>query len=85
MKAANALIKDRKSGKATGPKASSSSSSSSGTKPSEPKASGSSGSKSSGGSAVVELTETNFNALVMESNDQWLVEFFAPWCKLILI
>lgn len=31
-------------------------------------------------SAVVELTDTNFNALVMESQDMWLVEFFAPWC-----
>lgn len=32
-----------------------------------------------GGSAVVELTESNFNALVMESTDHWLVEFYAPW------
>lgn len=68
MKAANQLVKDRKGG---GGKSSSSSSSSS-----------SSGSKrSSGGSKsdVIELTEVNFDALVMESHDQWLVEFFAPW------
>ena len=32
------------------------------------------------GSAVVELTDANFNALVMESTDHWLVEFYAPWC-----
>ena len=29
---------------------------------------------------VVELTDSNFNELVLESNDLWLVEFFAPWC-----
>lgn len=33
------------------------------------------------GSDVIELTEDNFSALVMDSQDQWLVEFFAPWCK----
>jgi protein disulfide-isomerase A6 len=39
------------------------------------------GSKSSGGkSAVVELTESNFADLVLDSNELWLVEFFAPWC-----
>jgi len=31
-------------------------------------------------SDVIELNEVNFNALVMESNDHWIVEFFAPWC-----
>jgi protein disulfide-isomerase A6 len=30
-------------------------------------------------SSVLELTEANFDALVMESNDLWLVEFYAPW------
>ena len=45
-----------------------------------------SGSKSSGGkSAVVELTESNFADLVLDSTDLWLVEFFgmkhlAPSC-----
>jgi protein disulfide-isomerase A6 len=33
------------------------------------------------GSDVFELTEENFPTLVMESQDMWLVEFFAPWCK----
>ncbi|XP_022914894.1 protein disulfide-isomerase A6 homolog [Onthophagus taurus] len=42
----------------------------------------SSGSKSSGGSDkdVIELTDSNFEKLVMQSEDMWLVEFFAPWC-----
>jgi protein disulfide-isomerase A6 len=68
MKQANALVKSRKAGGAGG-KAKTD-------KPKPKKASG--GSKS--GSAVVELTEANFNALVMESNEPWIVEFFAPWC-----
>ena len=39
----------------------------------------SSGGGNSGGSSVVELTEANFNALVMDSTEHWLVEFYAPW------
>ncbi|XP_058469880.1 protein disulfide-isomerase A6 isoform X2 [Solea solea] len=46
--------------------------------------SGSSGSsgKQSGGSKqdVVELTNDNFDRLVLDSGDVWMVEFFAPWC-----
>lgn len=44
--------------------------------------SSSGGGKSSGGSAgdVVELTDSNFESLVLNSDDMWLVEFFAPWC-----
>lgn len=38
--------------------------------------SGSGGSKSD----VVELTDDNFERLVLNSDDVWLVEFFAPWC-----
>jgi len=38
--------------------------------------SGGSGSKDD----VVELTEKNFKKLVLQSDDMWLVEFFAPWC-----
>ncbi|XP_032597760.1 protein disulfide-isomerase A6 homolog isoform X2 [Drosophila grimshawi] len=45
---------------------------------------GSSGGRSSGGSGssgdVIELTEDNFDKLVLNSEDIWLVEFFAPWC-----
>ena len=38
------------------------------------------GSKSGGGSNdVVELTDSNFEQLVINSDDMWLVEFFAPW------
>jgi len=29
---------------------------------------------------VIELTESNFEKLVLQSDDLWLVEFFAPWC-----
>ncbi|XP_050311632.1 protein disulfide-isomerase A6 homolog [Anthonomus grandis grandis] len=40
------------------------------------------GKSSSSGSSddVVELTESNFDKLVLQSDDIWLVEFFAPWC-----
>ena len=72
MKATNQLVKDRKAGKATG--GGSKSSSSSGSK------SGGGGGGKKAGSNVVELTDVNFNALVMESADHWLVEFYAPWC-----
>ncbi|XP_067623358.1 protein disulfide-isomerase A6 homolog [Eurosta solidaginis] len=41
---------------------------------------GSGGSSSSGSGAVIELTDDNFDKLVLESDDVWLVEFFAPWC-----
>lgn len=33
-----------------------------------------------GKDAVIELTDANFEKLVMGSKDLWLVEFFAPWC-----
>lgn len=38
--------------------------------------------QSGGGSAddVIELTDSNFERLVLDSDDMWLVEFFAPWC-----
>jgi len=43
--------------------------------------SGSSGGSSEGSSEdVVELTDSNFDKLVLQSDDMWLVEFFAPWC-----
>ncbi|CAB1340528.1 unnamed protein product [Coregonus sp. 'balchen'] len=29
---------------------------------------------------VVELTDDNFDRLVLNSGEVWLVEFFAPWC-----
>lgn len=42
---------------------------------------GGGGKKPSGdGKDVVELTDSNFAELVLESDDLWLVEFFAPWC-----
>lgn len=69
MKLANKLVKDRKAGKA---KPSSSGGSS------ETKSTKSKG-KKGGGSDVVTLTDANFNKLVMQSTDHWLVEFYAPW------
>lgn len=29
---------------------------------------------------VTTLTDGNFDTLVMESEEPWLVEFYAPWC-----
>ncbi|CAG5122802.1 unnamed protein product, partial [Candidula unifasciata] len=67
LNAVNSLVKSRLSGK---------SGSSSG---------GGDGSKSSGSGSgdskdVIELTDSNFESLVLKSQDMWLVEFFAPWC-----
>lgn len=38
------------------------------------------GGSGSSGKSVVELTDANFDKLVLNSDDVWLVEFFAPWC-----
>ncbi len=46
------------------------------------KSGGSSGGSSGGGSKsneVVELTDSNFESTVLNSDDLWLVEFYAPW------
>lgn len=32
------------------------------------------------GTNVVELTDSNFERLVVKSDEVWVVEFFAPWC-----
>jgi len=32
------------------------------------------------GKDVVELTDANFKKLVLNSDDMWLLEFYAPWC-----
>lgn len=29
---------------------------------------------------VIELTDENFDKTVWNSEDMWLVEFYAPWC-----
>ncbi|XP_074656300.1 protein disulfide-isomerase A6 homolog [Tubulanus polymorphus] len=39
-----------------------------------------SGSGSGGSNDVVTLTDSNFEELVLKSDDFWLVEFYAPWC-----
>ncbi|CAG03659.1 unnamed protein product [Tetraodon nigroviridis] len=38
--------------------------------------------QSTGGSKkdVVELTDDNFDQMVLEGDEVWMVEFFAPWC-----
>lgn len=41
---------------------------------------GSSGGGKASPKDIIELTDTNFESKVLESNDLWLVEFFAPWC-----
>ncbi|KHN88358.1 putative protein disulfide-isomerase A6 [Toxocara canis] len=43
---------------------------------------GSGGKKSGGGDGkdVIELTDSNFDELVLHSKDAWMVEFYAPWC-----
>uniref|UniRef100_A0AAY4BDZ7 Protein disulfide-isomerase A6 n=1 Tax=Denticeps clupeoides TaxID=299321 RepID=A0AAY4BDZ7_9TELE len=67
LSALRSLVKDRLSGKAGG---------------SDYSRQSGSGSGSSGGSKkdVVELTDDNFDKTVLDSDDVWLVEFFAPWC-----
>lgn len=39
-----------------------------------------SGGKKGSADDVIELTDSNFESLVLNSEDIWLVEFFAPWC-----
>jgi len=38
------------------------------------------GGKAGGKDGVVTLTQANFKTTVLDSDDYWLVEFFAPWC-----
>lgn len=38
------------------------------------------GGGSGGANEVIELTDANFEDLVLRSKDLWMVEFFAPWC-----
>lgn len=71
MKAVNKLVKDRKAGKSKTSGTSGESEKSGKSKDGKK----SSGSKKNGGGAAITLDETNFNALVMESGEHWLVEF----------
>jgi len=70
MDKVDAAVKKRWKGKDSDSGSSSSNSKSS---------SSSSGSKSNKDEVIV-LDETNFNALVMNSKDIWMIEFYAPWC-----
>lgn len=31
-------------------------------------------------SGVIELTNNNFDKIVLNSDEVWLIEFYAPWC-----
>jgi len=42
--------------------------------------SGSGSGSGSGPSAVVKLEASNFQELVLDSEEPWMVEFYAPWC-----
>ncbi|XP_061101014.1 protein disulfide-isomerase A6 [Conger conger] len=72
MNAVRSLVKDRLGGKAGG------------SDQGRQSGGGSSGGGGGGGGGskkdVVELTDDNFDSLVLNSDDAWLVEFFAPWC-----
>lgn len=37
-------------------------------------------SESSGKKDVIELTDDTFDKNVLDSEDVWMVEFYAPWC-----
>jgi protein disulfide-isomerase A6 len=41
---------------------------------------GSSGKSAGGKDERIVLDTVNFNALVINSKDIWIVEFYAPWC-----
>lgn len=49
-------------------------------KPSTPSSSSSKKGSKASASDVVTLTDSNFDELVLNSGDVWLVEFYAPWC-----
>lgn len=42
--------------------------------------SGGSGNKAGSDKDVVVLDDSNFNDIVFNSKDMWLIEFYAPWC-----
>ncbi len=75
-------IRDIVSSRINGGKPKSSSSSSSSSSGSSSSSSSSSGSSSGPGSKgeVVEITDKDFDKLVLGSTDAWMVSFTAPWC-----
>lgn len=83
LKQTGALVRARKAGKKTaGKKAGGAGAESKGKEggAGKGKEGGKKGGKKGSKSDVMELTDLNFNALVMESEEPWVVEFFAPWC-----
>ena len=83
MKAANGLVKDRKAGKKGSPTSKPPTGAPS-SKPAPAPPSGDEGNNKRKTKAdvsdVVTLTQDNFQSLVMDSDEHWLVEFYAPWC-----
>jgi len=79
LKAAQQLAKQRLSGKAGGKGAGAKSGGGGGKKGS---AGGNSAgaSEPGGGKHVVTLEDDSFEATVLDSEDAWMVEFYAPWC-----
>ncbi|CAH1773742.1 unnamed protein product [Owenia fusiformis] len=67
MSGLRSLVNDRLSGKSSGGSSGGSGGGSRSTGSGDPK-------------DVIELTDSNFEKLVLNSKDIWLVEFFAPWC-----
>jgi protein disulfide-isomerase A6 len=72
LKETSKAVKDNLAGKSSSGSSSKSSSSKS--------SSSGSGSSGSDKDEVIVLDQTNFNALVLQSKDIWIVEFYAPWC-----
>ena len=83
VKQAASVAKARLSGKAGGAKAGGEKKGAGGGAPpkggKKPAGGGDAGAPG-GGKAVVTLTPDNFDELVLNSAEPWLVEFYAPWC-----
>eukprot|EP01138_Halocafeteria_seosinensis_P005308 gb/GECG01005427.1/.p1 GENE.gb/GECG01005427.1/~~gb/GECG01005427.1/.p1 ORF type:complete len:449 (+),score=64.58 gb/GECG01005427.1/:1-1347(+) len=74
LKAANKVAHGRLSGKSGSSKSSGGSGGSTGSEGNGPKV------ETGGGKHVVTLTELNFEDEVLNSDEVWMVEFYAPWC-----
>ena len=84
LKAAQQLAAGRLSGKAAGGggggKGAGGASSSGGGKKKAGASSGGSASEPGGGKHVATLEDDSFEATVLDSEEAWMVEFYAPWC-----
>ena len=80
MKEASSLVQARLSGKSGGAKKDKGKGGSSGGGGGGGGGSGKPASETGGGKHVVTLTADNFEELVLNGPEAWLVEFYAPWC-----